>query len=228
MISFRLTLPQARYAGPDAAIQFYDQLEQRIGALPGVASVGTNYQLPLSSVALAWEPIGIEGYVPARPGGDRIISSSAYVSPGYFKSMGISVVRGRGFTQSDRRGAAEVVLVDDRLAARFWPAEDPIGKRLRQGTDGPWRTVVGVVANTREYRFDAQPPITVFFPVNQIGVGSRFVVVRMTPSADAEPPWPRCSARSAPSIPSFRRTTSPPCRSGSAIRWRDGVLLRWS
>src|SRR5262249_41987476 len=53
-----------------------------------------------------------------------------------------------------------------------------IGKRLRRGTDGPWRTVVGVVADTREYEVDAEPPITAFFPVEQFGIGSRFVVVR--------------------------------------------------
>lgn len=77
------------------------------------------------------------------------------------------------------------MIVDDKLATRFWPNESPIGKRIRQGSDGPWRRIVGVVANTREYEFDAEPPITAFFPVEQYTIGSRFVVVRTASTIDA-------------------------------------------
>src|SRR6185369_12376031 len=157
-------LPGARYNTPEAVATFYRTAEDNIRALPGVEHVGTNYQLPLSTVALAWEPIGIQGYVPASPGDSLIISSSAYVSADYFGAMGIPLLRGRFFSELDTRDAPPVVIVDDKLAARFWPHEDPIGKQLRQGADGPWRTVVGVVANTKEYELLVQPPITTFFP----------------------------------------------------------------
>jgi len=86
-----------------------------------------------------------------------------------------------------------VVIVDDKLAARFWPHESPIGKRIRQGNDGPWRTVIGVVGDTREYEVDAEPPITAFFPVEQFTIGSRFVVVRTASSADAASLMPAVS-----------------------------------
>jgi predicted permease len=185
VLSFRVTLPGARYNKPELVAGFFDQLDRRISALPGVEHVGMNYQLPLSSVALAWEPIGVEGYVPKAPGGSLIISSSAYVSPDYFRAMSIPLRHGRLFTRADDRKAPPVVIVDDKLAARFWPNESAIGKRIRQGDDGPWRTIVGVVADTREYEVDAEPPITAFFPVEQYTIGSRFVVARTAPSIEA-------------------------------------------
>lgn len=185
VLSFRLSLPLARYATPEAVSQFYRGLEERARALPGVMSVGSNYQLPLSSVSLAWEPIEIEGYVPKGPADDRIISNSAYISPDYFRAMGIRLIRGRPFTEHDDRNATPVAIVDDKLAARFWPSEDPIGKRLKQAGNRPWRTVIGVVANTREYEAVKQPPITVYFPVEQFRIGQRFVVVRTAPGVDS-------------------------------------------
>ncbi|HXI21266.1 MAG TPA: FtsX-like permease family protein, partial [Gemmatimonadales bacterium] len=178
VLSFRVSLPGLRYQTPESVSQFFAQVQERLARLPGVVSVGSNYQLPLSSVALAWEPIGIEGYVPRAAGDDLIISSSAYVSPDYFRAMGIPLLHGRFFTAQDNRESPQVVIVDDKLAARFWPGEDAVGKRLRQGSDGPWRTVIGVVANDREYGVGTQPPITCYFPVEQYVIRSRFIVLR--------------------------------------------------
>jgi predicted permease len=116
-------------------------------------------------------------------GNDLIIASSAYVSPDYFRAMGVSLEKGRFFTDQDNKQSPAVVIVDNKLAARFWPNEDAIGKRLRQGADGPWRTIVGVVTDAKQYEPDAQPPITAFFPVEQYTIGSRFVVVRTAANA---------------------------------------------
>jgi predicted permease len=182
VLSLRITLPGSKYK-PDMIASFYGDLEARVKALPGVKDVGFNYQLPLSSVALAWEPIGVEGYVPKTPGNDLVISSSAYVSADYFRAMGIRLREGRFFTAGDRRGSTEVAIVDDKLAERFWPGESALGKRLRQGADGPWRTVVGVVVDSREYEPDAEPPITTYFPVAQYNIASRFLVARTTVDA---------------------------------------------
>jgi predicted permease len=179
VLSLRITLPGSKYK-PDMIANFYRDLEQRVQAIPGVQYVGFNYQLPLSSVALAWEPIGVEGYVPTTPGSDLVISSSAYVSADYFRAMGIRLREGRFFTASDNRESPVVAIVDDKLAARFWPGQSALGKRLRQGADGPWRTVVGVVVDSREYEPDAEPPITTYFPVAQYNITSRFLVARTT------------------------------------------------
>ncbi|HEY4303705.1 MAG TPA: ABC transporter permease [Gemmatimonadaceae bacterium] len=183
LLSLRLTLPGAKYKA-DAIPIFFDQLQQRLAALPGVEHVGMNYQLPLSSVAYAWEPIGVEGYVPKTPGSALIISSSAYVSADYFSAMRMPLIGGRAFTAQDIKGAPDVAIVNRNLAARFWPRQSAIGKRLRQGDDGPWRTIVGVIDDNREFETEATPPITTYFPVAQFNIGSRFIVVRTAAGAD--------------------------------------------
>ncbi len=210
VLSFRLSLPGLRYRTPESVSGFYDQLDRRLRALPGVEHVGTNYQLPLSSVALAWEPIGVEGYVPKAAGNDLIIASSAYVSPDYFRVMRIPLRRGRELTTQDNKQAPDVAIVNEALAARFWPGEDPIGRRLRQGSTGPWRTVVGVVADTKEYAAAAEPPITVYFPVEQFTIGSRFVVIRTAPAFDAAALMPevaRVLRALDPELPAYDRAT---------------------
>jgi predicted permease len=180
VLSLRVTLPNYRYKTPELITGFYQQLDERIKALPGVQYVGANYQLPLSSVALAWEPISIEGFVPRAAGEELIIASSGYVSEDYFRAMSIPLLEGRFFNASDTREAPEAVIVDDKLAKRFWPNESALGKRMRRGDSGPWRTVVGVVADAREYEILAEPEITAFYPLTQVPVASRFLVVRTT------------------------------------------------
>jgi predicted permease len=117
VLSLRISLPGFKYKTAEAISGFYKQLEMRVATLPGVEHVGTNYLLPLSSVALAWEPITIEGFVPKATGEDLIIASSGYVSPDYFRAMGVPLLKGRYFDERDVRGAPDVVIVDDKLAA---------------------------------------------------------------------------------------------------------------
>jgi predicted permease len=179
VLSLRVSLPVSKYSAPGLVSSFFKQLDERVKALPGIESVGTNYLLPLSSVALGWEPITVDGYVP-RAGEDLIIASSGYVSPDYFRAMGIPLLKGRYFNEHDIKGAQEVAIVDDKMAERFWPGEDPIGKRMRRGKTGPWRTVVGVVGDEREYDLESEPPITAYYPVEQFNIGSRFLVARAT------------------------------------------------
>lgn len=176
LISFRLSLPNSKYKGP-AVTNFYKQLRERIGALPGAEAVGTCYSLPMSSVALAWGPITIEGYVP-RNSADFIMSNERFVSPGYFPAMGVSLVKGRLFDERDVKGAQETVIVNEALAQRFWPNEDPIGKRLERAGKEPWRTVVGVVRDDKEFSVDNEPPISIYHPHDQFPIGTMFVVVR--------------------------------------------------
>jgi predicted permease len=176
VLSFRLSLPSSRYKGP-AVTSFYKQLQERISALPEVIAVGTSYSLPMSSVALAWGPITIEGYVPKNPA-DFVMSNERFVSPGYFQAMGVPLVKGRLFDQRDIKGAQETVIVNENLAERFWPNEDPIGKRLERGDEEPWRTVIGVVRDSKEFSVDKEPPISIYHPHDQFPIGTMFLVVR--------------------------------------------------
>ena len=176
VLSLRLSLPNSRYKGP-AVTNFYKQLAERLRAVPGVEAAGTSYSLPMSSVALAWGPITIEGYVP-KNSADFIMSNERFVSPGYFPALGVPLVSGRYFDERDVKGAAETVIVNENLAQRFWPNQDPLGKRLQRADKQTWRTVVGVVRDSREFSFDSEPPFSIYHPHEQFPIGTMFVVIR--------------------------------------------------
>jgi predicted permease len=177
VLSLRLQLPSARYPTPDSIISFFRRVGEALNRSPEIQSVATTYSLPMSTVALAWEPITVEGYVP-KNSQDLIISNVRIVSPGYFHVMGVSLLKGRYFDPHDTRGAPEAVIVDQTFAERFWPNEDPIGKRLQPGSSGSWRTVVGVISDAKEYSSEKEPPIAVYFPFEQYVARSMFLVIR--------------------------------------------------
>lgn len=177
VLSLRLSLPAARYSKPDSVSSFYKRLGEKAKQLPGIESFGMNFFLPLSANSAAWGPITIEGYVP-KTASELIISNERFVSPDYLRTMGIPLIKGRDFDERDIKGAPEVVVVNEELAERFWPGEDPIGKRLQRGGKGPWRTVVGVVRDEKEFSLENEPPITIFHPIEQFTIGSRYFVAR--------------------------------------------------
>src|SRR5581483_7732339 len=178
--SMRLSLPATRYPTPESIASFYQRVSEKVKALPGVEAVGTTYSLPMSTVAFAWEPITIEGYVP-KTAEDTIISNVRIVSPGYFPVMRIPLRQGRYFNEHDRKGELETAIIDEALARRFWPNQDPIGRRLQRGKNGPWRTVVGVISDAKEYSAEKEPPITVYYPAGQVIARSMYLVIRTTP-----------------------------------------------
>lgn len=183
VLSLRLSLPAARYSTPDTVFSFYKRLGDRVKELPGVESVGMNFFLPLSSNSAAWGPITIEGYVPKTPS-ELTISNERFISPDYLRAMGIPLIKGRDFDERDIKGAPEVVIVNEELANRFWPGEDPLGKRIQRGGKGPWRKVVGVVRDDKEFSLENEPPITLFHPIEQFNIASRYFVARTSPDID--------------------------------------------
>jgi predicted permease len=179
VLSLRLSLPLVKYPKPESITPFFRRVVERLNQVPDVESVATTYSLPMSTVALAWEPIAIEGYVP-RSAQELIISNVRIVSPDYFRTMRIPLLRGRYFDEHDTKGATETVIVDETLAERFWPNEDPIGKRLQRGGSDAWRTVVGVISDAKQYSSDKEPPIAVYFPFEQYVARNMFLVIRTT------------------------------------------------
>jgi predicted permease len=180
VLSLRLSLPASKYATPDSITAFHRQAGERIKALPGVEAVGATYSLPMSSVAFAWEPIIVEGYV-SPTGENTIISNTRIVNPDYFRAMGIALLKGRYFHERDRKDEPEAVIVNEAMAERFWPNEDPIGKRLQQkGKPDSWRTVVGIISDTKQYSAEKEPPITVYYPFEQYIARNMYLLVRTT------------------------------------------------
>ena len=179
VLSLRLSLPAIKYPRPESITAFFRRVVERLNQVPEVESVATTYSLPMSTVALAWEPITVDGYV-ENGAQELIISNVRIVSPDYFKTMRIPLVRGRYFDEHDVKGAPETVIVDEAMAERFWPNDDPLGKRMKRGGSDSWRTVVGVISDAKQYSSEKEPPIAVYYPFEQYGARNMFLIIRTT------------------------------------------------
>jgi len=161
-------LPQQRYRTQSAIDEFTKTLQNDLAQLPGVDSVGITSLLPAagnnSGIAFT-----IEGYVPSKGAGLNMAAMSL-VEGDPFEALGIGVLRGRAFMESDSAGSQLVAIVNRKMAERYWPGQDPIGKRLRRGmpeTSTPWMTVVGEVDDVKLGSPDAETMPQVYQPVTQ-------------------------------------------------------------
>ncbi|HKQ79270.1 MAG TPA: ABC transporter permease [Blastocatellia bacterium] len=137
---------------------FFEQLQQKVRNLPGVKSVAVSNGLPFGG---ANHPgFIIEGRTEPDNKGFGIRYT---VSPDYFRAMGIELIKGRLFTAEDSRDSRRVIVIDEALARRHFPKEDPIGKRLKQSTDSPSLEIVGVVRHVEPYSLEGQSPVAQFY-----------------------------------------------------------------
>jgi putative ABC transport system permease protein len=150
VLSVEINLPAARYPEVAQRTAFFHELLDRVRAIPGVRSAATSYVLPMAPGG--WQnAFHVEGEPPEEAGVYTFAEVSS-VSADYFATMGIPLLRGREFRRSDAVDAPPVVIVDEMLAARHWPNDDPIGKRLKSGdytSESPWIEVVGVVGHVK-------------------------------------------------------------------------------
>ncbi|CAA9291869.1 MAG: Acidobacterial duplicated orphan permease (function unknown), partial [uncultured Gemmatimonadaceae bacterium] len=179
LLTMELALPAAKYQQAPQRTAFYETLVERVGALPGVQGAGA-----ISSIFLSNTPnsttFTIEGRPRTREQEEVEVPLDA-VTPGYFRVMGVPVVRGRAFTAADRADAPPVVMINETMARRFWPDEDPVGRRFKYGGpegDAPWMTIVGVVGDMRRTGYDAPVRYETFLPVAQDAPGRLTLVVR--------------------------------------------------
>jgi predicted permease len=161
-------LPHQQYRMQPAIDHFTKTLLNDLGQLPGVDAVGITSFLPVAGNN--WDTdFTIEGYVHAKGAGmDRAAASLVEGDP--FEALGIRVLRGRVFTESDTADSQLVAIVNRKMAEHYWPGEDPIGKRLRRGlpeTSTPWMTVVGEVDDVKLGSRDAETAPQVYQPVTQ-------------------------------------------------------------
>ncbi len=147
LVTAGLTLREGSY--PDAAsrVAFHDRLADALAALPGVTSAGIAVRPPMGR-RYAPRPVEAQGRLPG-PGGP-LLAEPQVADRAYLATLGLAPVRGRTFDGKDGPGGEPVVLVSRELAAALWPGEDPLGRRLREGPGGPWRTVIGVVPDVRQ------------------------------------------------------------------------------
>ena len=149
ILTFRVALPGAKYGEDRQATGFFEQAEQRIESLPGVVSVGATTTLPLKGYRWTGD-MTIEG----RPAEDYIREvRHKEITPGYFETMGARLLGGRAFTSLDNEKSEQVVVVNDRLARRYFPEGDALGKRIKFSKpteDGMWRTIIGIVSDEKQ------------------------------------------------------------------------------
>ncbi|MFL6208617.1 MAG: ADOP family duplicated permease [Pyrinomonadaceae bacterium] len=170
LLTMQIALPKQKYPDQTHRSVFYDELLRRVEALPGVQSAGVTTNLPLypqgNSIGIT-----IEGR-PAPAPGQELIVATRVVSPHYFQTMGIQLLRGRGFSEQDKADAPGAVVISETMARRFWPGEDPTGKRICPGRpESPedWMTIVGVVRDVRQFGLAAELKPQMYLSYAQAG-----------------------------------------------------------
>ena len=165
VMTFRVALPQTTYPnGPDV-VNFTRQLVDRLAQLPGAESAGAASEVPLSA-STSGTSFEFEGQALA-PGQVPPIVHFSTVAPGFFRTLGIQILRGSDFDSGDLRDGVTNIIVNKAAAEKYWPGQDPIGKRLRSArSDDGWSVVKGVVADVRYVSVRTPPRPLIYFPLN--------------------------------------------------------------
>ncbi len=180
LLTARITLPDVAYPRPEMIVNFYDRLIARLRATPGVAVASTTFPLPLSgavsatSFALAARPF---------PPNQNPSEVTQLVGTDYFQAMGIPLLRGRRFADSDRLGSKPVVIVNQRFAEKYFPGEDPVGQQIKpswaMGNEPPqMREIIGVSGNAKHLALKDDFVPEMYLPVAQIGYSTTTILVR--------------------------------------------------
>lgn len=181
LLTFVVGIPGVKYP-PEKQEQFYRDLVQRIESLPGVRSAGSVIPLPLSGdmFSISFET---EGRPVAK--GEEPSSDFFAIEDGYFKTLGVSILKGRDFNERDTKDSPGVIIVNQAFVRKFFPNEDVIGKRIKPGmstiTDDPvMREIVGVVSDVRNRNLSSELRAGYFVPAAQVPFNQMTVIVRTT------------------------------------------------
>ncbi len=155
--------------------RFLEQFLPRLQAMPGVTGVAVCNDLPLEGQDTNGNPT-IEGHPPARPGEEPLVGQHV-INPDYFRTMGIPLLKGRALTERDRTGSTQVAVINQAMAEKFWPGENPLGKRFSLFSDG-FTEVVGVVGNVKHNGLSAVTSLDAYAPIAQVSWGVLSFTVR--------------------------------------------------
>jgi putative ABC transport system permease protein len=237
VFSARLTLPTAAYGNRDAVVQALDRLAQAASAIPGATSAGVTTQVPMAAGGNG------NGLLPEGKEFDRrnlVQSRLRMVTPGYFATMGIPILRGRALNETDRRGGLKVMVISEALARAAYPDQDPVGKRIAccetspDGKTPDYKVVVGVAGDVRSRGLSETPSPEFYLPIDQVPPEAwdwvqrtAYVVVRtpQDPMAMANPL--RAAVREVtPGVPLFQlRTMDERLRDSTATARFNTMLL---
>jgi putative ABC transport system permease protein len=166
VLTMQIALPETRYSGQKIAL-FYQQLVERLHALAGVQYAGIARNLPLSGSDASLNFV-IENR-PVESSAEQSRAKYRAASADYFAALGIPLVRGRYFDRTDGEKTPGAVIINNTMARRFWPGEDPVGKRMKAGFDGSqWCTIVGIVGDVKHTGLDADTNAEMYYHYLQI------------------------------------------------------------
>jgi putative ABC transport system permease protein len=227
ILTFRAALPASRYDTGAKRTAFYQQLAERLRALPGAQSASGVSALPLS-MSTRSTGIMIEGAPPPAPGQIPLVDYRS-VTPGYFSTMGIPLLRGRDVAWSDAPTSEPVIAISDAMARKFWPNQDAVGKRIRRGPTAPWITVVGIVGDVQHADLVHQPRPAMYLPPYQ-DHGTRDVIADWAVKTSGAPAAFAASIRSVvsaidPLLPITRVQTLQRLRSAATAQEQFNLLL---
>lgn len=190
VLSFRMRLPESRYAPGRPMGDFYARMLEGLAAVPGVESAAAVGHLPGDMGPVPAGAVSIRGRT--TPGDlDLPVADYQSVSPDYFHALRVRRVAGRALGAQDGPDAPPVAVVSESMARRLWPGGTALGQQVKQGRPddpGPWREVVGVVEDVTQYWFDREPRSTLYLPHRQVPRAASFVLVRVAGEAAALAP----------------------------------------
>ncbi len=180
LLVMQVSLPATKYREPAQIDGFFYRILQEIAALPGVKSAGISSTLPLSGSNSSGS-FNIEGRT-VQPGQMAPWGNRWAAGASYFQTMNIPLIRGRYFDDRDVAGAPGVAIIDETMARKFWPNEDPLGKRITFQSDQQgntlWREIVGIVGHVKHTSLDGASPVQYYFPHRQLPSRNAFLVTR--------------------------------------------------
>jgi predicted permease len=180
VLTASISLPHNRYNSGDLTSQFYDRLDAKMNALPGVESAGAGSDLPWTGYDENAGGFDIEG---KRPEANQQTHARYHMAtPGYFSAMGIPLLSGRFFTQGDKKGAPQVIIINHAMAVKYWPGEDAMGKRIsfddHPKKDDDWMRVVGIVGDVKDQPNSTSAEPAFWWPEYQAGEPDMSIAVR--------------------------------------------------
>jgi putative ABC transport system permease protein len=177
----RLALPESKYKEPHQISGFYERALGGIATVPGVTSASLTSSLPFSNGG-DFPSFTIEGR-PALLPGELRTAQTVTISPNYFEAMHVALLQGRGFSDRDRQDSQRVAIIGESLARRYWPGENPLGRRVKLGgadAQDLWMTIVGVAEDVRYSWIDRNPTPALYRPYRQAANPYTQVALRIT------------------------------------------------
>jgi len=181
ILTARISLPGFKYDTAAKRIAFFEQLEARVRALPGVTVVGSAGGIPFSGWDLQ-AGISVFGRPQAKKN-QEIETHFQVVFPDFFEAMGVRLMHGRMLSLTDRDTMAPVIVVNETFAKKVFPGDDPLGKRVKIGdleSSDPWLTIVGVVSDYRHYRLPQPMGPAMYYPFTAVAAWSQTLTIRTT------------------------------------------------